>query len=95
MTFTDLGPFPEPMEVKMGVILKIEPKNRVRLQFDWSRGRRMGWLSVLWILRTIAWWRDRARQRRHLAKLDDRMLRDIGLTRLDVAAECRKLPWQP
>ena len=78
----------------MGVILKIEPKNRMRLQFDWSRGRRVGLSVVARVLQTISWWRERARQRRHLAKLDDRMLWDIGGTRLDVAAECRKLPWE-
>ena len=32
-------------------------------------------------------WRERARQRRQLRSLNDRMLRDIGLTRADVLAE--------
>lgn len=39
-------------------------------------------------------WQERAAQRRHLAGLDERMLRDVGLTRADVFAEYRKLPWQ-
>ncbi|MGE0718278.1 MAG: DUF1127 domain-containing protein [Alphaproteobacteria bacterium] len=30
-------------------------------------------------------WQDRAHQRSHLASLDDRMLRDMGITRDDVA----------
>ena len=29
-------------------------------------------------------WHDLARQRRHVADLDDRMLQDIGITRADV-----------
>ena len=37
--------------------------------------------------------RERAAQRRQLARLDDRLLRDIGLTRTDVAAECGKWFW--
>jgi uncharacterized protein YjiS (DUF1127 family) len=40
-------------------------------------------------------WAERARQRRQLAELDDYMLRDIGLTRSDVANEIRKPFWLP
>ena len=40
-------------------------------------------------------WRERARQRRQLQCLNDRMLRDIGLTRADVFAEASKPFWQP
>ena len=39
-------------------------------------------------------WRERARQRRHLAALDDRMLRDIGAGAADVERETRKWFWQ-
>jgi len=39
-------------------------------------------------------WRERARQRRQLECLNDRMLRDIGLTRADVLAEASKPFWQ-
>jgi uncharacterized protein YjiS (DUF1127 family) len=39
-------------------------------------------------------WRELARQRRQLAELDDRLLRDIGLTRADVGAELRKPFWR-
>lgn len=41
------------------------------------------------------YWRERSRQRRHLSKLDDRLLRDIGLTRLDVEFESSKPFWRP
>jgi uncharacterized protein YjiS (DUF1127 family) len=36
---------------------------------------------------------DRYRQRQHLAGLDARMLADLGLSRNDVEAECRKSWW--
>lgn len=39
-------------------------------------------------------WRARAGQRRRLAELDDRMLRDIGLTRADVRMELEKPFWR-
>ncbi len=39
-------------------------------------------------------WQDRVRQRRHLASLDDRLLRDMGLTRGLVSQESDKPFWQ-
>lgn len=38
-------------------------------------------------------WRDRIRQRYALARLDDRMLHDIGLSRADVDGEVSKPFW--
>jgi uncharacterized protein YjiS (DUF1127 family) len=38
-------------------------------------------------------WRSRARQRKALARLDDRLLADIGLTREAQMVECSKLFW--
>lgn len=35
---------------------------------------------------------ERAAQRRHLAELDERMLKDVGLTPSEAARECAK-PW--
>lgn len=40
-------------------------------------------------------WAERARQRRHLAELDDRLLRDIGVSRADVEAEISYPFWRP
>lgn len=40
-------------------------------------------------------WRERARSRDLLLQLDDRMLRDVGLSRSDVDRECAKHFWQP
>jgi uncharacterized protein YjiS (DUF1127 family) len=44
--------------------------------------------------RTFTAWRNRHRQRAALAQLDARLLRDIGLTRADVVAECAKPFWK-
>lgn len=65
-------------------------------------------LSVPWLpraLRTLeaalqqaadaTWvWRDRARTRRQLEMLDDRLLRDIGITRLQARSEAEKPFWR-
>lgn len=40
-------------------------------------------------------WHERARQRRQLQQLSDRMLQDLGLTRADVEHEASKPPWWP
>lgn len=40
-------------------------------------------------------WAERTRQRRHLAELDDRLLRDIGLSRAEVEAEISHPFWRP
>ena len=42
----------------------------------------------------IGAWNDRARQRRNLAGLDRRLLRDIGVNAQDRAAECNKPFWR-
>jgi uncharacterized protein YjiS (DUF1127 family) len=50
-----------------------------------------------WVAGLAAWamfWSERARQRRALAALDDRMLKDIGLTRADVTVEFDKPFWR-
>ncbi len=39
-------------------------------------------------------WLERARQRRHLAELDDRLLRDIGLSRAEVDHEISRPFWR-
>jgi len=47
------------------------------------------------LLKTVAVWRERARQRRVLATMDDYLLKDIGLTRVDVDHEAGKPFWRP
>jgi uncharacterized protein YjiS (DUF1127 family) len=39
-------------------------------------------------------WRHRARSRRELARLDERMLKDIGISRVEVELEVRKPFWR-
>ncbi len=39
-------------------------------------------------------WQETWRQRKHLASLDDAALKDIGLSRADVAAELKKPVWR-
>ncbi len=57
------------------------------------RGAALG-AGLRGLVERIRTWRERARQRRHLAGLDDHMLRDIGLTRGDVMAESSKPFWR-
>ncbi len=45
-------------------------------------------------VRTLVTWQERDRQRRALAQLDARMLKDVGLSRAEVAIELRKPFWQ-
>jgi len=45
-------------------------------------------------LRLIRQWIERVRQRQALATLDDRMLRDIGVTRVEAVRECEKPFWR-
>ena len=46
------------------------------------------------IFATLRKWRRRSRERAELARLDDRMLRDIGITRGDVWDEINKPFWR-
>jgi uncharacterized protein YjiS (DUF1127 family) len=46
------------------------------------------------LLKAVAQWQERTRSRYLLEQLDDRMLRDIELSRADVHRECAKYFWQ-
>ena len=43
---------------------------------------------------TLMRWQARHRERAHLAQLDDHLLRDMGLTRAEVARQVAKPFWQ-
>ena len=75
--------------IEHGPGLPVAPAGLVRLWLTWlaSRVAAMPDLVLLYI--------DRARQRRRLLELDERMLRDIGLSRAAAWAEAQKRFWQP
>jgi uncharacterized protein YjiS (DUF1127 family) len=50
--------------------------------------------AVTSVVKTLLAWAIRHRSRRNLARLDDHMLRDIGLDRLAARQECAKPFWQ-
>ncbi len=50
--------------------------------------------AALKVQKTVATWASRSKDRRQLAELSDRMLTDIGLTRVEVAIEANKYFWQ-
>lgn len=45
-------------------------------------------------LALVRCWRNRVRQRQELARLDARLLRDIGVTAADAERECNKPFWR-
>lgn len=52
-----------------------------------------GWVAAL--IDGVLAWQERARSRHALQALDDRMLRDMGISRADVQRECDKPFWRP
>jgi len=54
-----------------------------------------GWLLLLRIPGMLRRWVQRSRQRAELAQLDDHLLRDIGLTRLQARRESATWFWRP
>ena len=58
----------------------------------WRPARRTSLAGV--VMGLLRRWVERARQRNALAGLDDRLLRDIGVTRVEAARECQKPFWR-
>ena len=56
-------------------------------------GRGIGALFAA-VLNRLAEWQERAEQRAHLAGMDDRMLKDIGVSAVDAAHEADKPFWK-
>ncbi len=50
--------------------------------------------AVFEALPVLLIWHERARQRRALARLDDHLLRDVGLSRAAAVLESRKPFWR-
>jgi uncharacterized protein YjiS (DUF1127 family) len=57
-------------------------------------GARRAGACAIGAWRHLARLHERSRQRRALARLDDRLLRDVGITRYEAEWECRKPFWQ-
>ena len=51
--------------------------------------------SALRFVDMLLLFQERARQRRALVELDDRLLRDIGVSRADAEREANKPFWRP
>ena len=68
--------------------------DRILLETQWqaSPHRLRGFLSG--VRAVLSEWRRRKNGRLELARLDERMLRDIGLTRVDVDREINKPFWR-
>ena len=47
------------------------------------------------LLTRFSEWQERAEQRHHLAGMDERMLKDIGVTQVDAVREATKPFWRP
>ena len=59
-----------------------------------SRGHESGTERFQHFMRTVAFWHERARQRRALSGLSDELLKDIGVSRADAVRESGKSFWQ-
>lgn len=51
--------------------------------------------ALISVLERLLLWQERASQRHHLGMIEAHGLRDVGLTRADLAPEIRKLFWRP
>ncbi len=65
-------------------------RHRSKLNFGPRLGEALASLLEVFLI-----WQDRGVQRRALAQLDDRMLKDIGLSRVDAVREAGKPFWRP
>lgn len=77
----------------MGTISQVTAARSGGRDAGFGRGGAVGRVERTW-LDLMMEWLERSRQRRHLSALDDHVLKDIGLTRADVALECEKPFWQ-
>lgn len=57
-------------------------------------GFRKAGRDLIEVLDAVATWSQRARERRRLLSLDERMLKDLGASRVDVWREASKPFWQ-
>ena len=55
---------------------------------------RLAGRALIAVLELLMAWQERASQRHHLSMIDAHGLRDVGLTRADLAPEIRKPFWR-
>jgi uncharacterized protein YjiS (DUF1127 family) len=60
-----------------------------------TTGRTTVWMLVNRAVTVAMAWQRRKHERRHLAELDEYLLRDMGLSRADVTHETTKPFWKP
>jgi len=65
----------------------------VRIVETWSQRARER-RALMHLVRIVETWSQRARERRALMDLDDRMMKDIGISRADVFVESSKPFWR-
>jgi uncharacterized protein YjiS (DUF1127 family) len=73
-------------------VIPFREVRRPRVGSRWMRYAPLG--AAARVISTFREWRRRARDRAQLAGLDDRMLRDIGLTRADAEFLINKPFWR-
>lgn len=74
---------------------RIDARAAERVRADASPCPGAMWRYCARLLATLAEWQERAEQRAHLARLDERMLKDIGVSAVDAWNESRKPFWEP
>jgi uncharacterized protein YjiS (DUF1127 family) len=89
-TFATLGDL---RRIQMSAIHFEVPRHRLGA-VPHHRGRRVAGVVARQFFTTLRQWRRRAHDRAELASLDDRMLRDIGLTRADAEFLSNKPFWR-
>jgi uncharacterized protein YjiS (DUF1127 family) len=80
------------MEEAMVRLISLVPFPRKAVRLNPTEGPSEGIAARL--VSALILWAERARQRRHLARLDDALLKDIGLTRCDAEMESAKPFWK-
>ncbi len=74
-------------------ILALE--HRTELGAAWMQAGRAVKIALAASVTALLIWQERARARARLSELDDRVLKDMGMTRGDAIRESHKAPWRP
>ncbi len=74
-----------------------EPRNSLLIQRKERQTDSLGRLlrPVTGLFNQLFVWQERTAERAHLASLDDRLLKDMGISRSEAAREIHKPFWRP